>query len=116
MSCLFNSLSYFVKEDTSISIRNKICDYLLGNNELIDGMSTSDIILYDSGVPLQIYVQRMRNTSTWGGAIEIMSFVKIFNIKVKVLVLNSNSYIEFHCNTDIEIRISWNGSHYEPII
>ena len=37
MSCLFNSLSYFIKEDSYI-IRNKICDYLEQNKKIIDGL------------------------------------------------------------------------------
>jgi hypothetical protein len=115
MSCLFYSLSRLVNEDPLI-IRNKICDYISGNNTLIDGLPTNDIILYDSGLPLHIYVERMRSTSTWGGAIEIMSFVKIYNLKVKVLVLQTNNFIEFNCETEKEIKISWNGSHYDPII
>ena len=46
MSCLFNSLSYFIK-DTSFNIRQKICDYIEQNKPLIDGIETKDIIKYE---------------------------------------------------------------------
>jgi hypothetical protein len=46
MSCLFNSLSYFIKEDSNI-IRNKICDYLEENKQIIDGIETKLILQYE---------------------------------------------------------------------
>ena len=35
MSCLFNSLSYFIQEPSN-NIRQKICDYIEQNKSLID--------------------------------------------------------------------------------
>jgi hypothetical protein len=107
-------LSKFVSDD-AYTIRQKICDYLEGNNPLIDDLPTDKIIEFESHLPLPIYVRRMRNTSTWGGSIEIMSFVKIYNINVNVLVLSTNKFIEFISNSEKLVKISWNGGHYEPL-
>jgi len=77
MSCLFNSLSCFVDEDPR-QLRNKICDYLQENNELMDDMDVDTIIRYDSGKSLSEYVNHMRETTTWGGAIEIRAFCNLY--------------------------------------
>ena len=47
MSCLFNSMSYFLKEDSNI-IRQKICDYLENNDKIMDGIETKEILSMDS--------------------------------------------------------------------
>ncbi len=60
MSCLFNSLSFFIKDD-SFKIRQTICDYLHENKPIIDGLDTSEILQYEN----DNYIQNMRNTSTW---------------------------------------------------
>lgn len=115
MSCLFNSLSYFIK-DNSFNIRQKICDYIEQNKPLIDGIETKDIIKYEGNN----YIKNMRNTSTWGGAIEIQSACNIWNCKI--IVHNKrdikNTLIEFIPITNIitnTLEIEWTGGHYEPI-
>ena len=69
MSCLFNSLNYFIGEG-SFEIREKICNYLQENNPVIDGLETNFILKLESNSAEQ-YISNMRKTSTWGGAIEI---------------------------------------------
>jgi len=61
MSCLFNSLSYFINDD-SFKIRQTICDYLEQNKQIIDGVETKEILIYEN----TNYVQHMRNICTWG--------------------------------------------------
>ena len=61
MSCLFNSLSHFIQEN-SFTIRQKICDYLESNHSIIDGLETKFILELDS----KNYINQMRSTSTWG--------------------------------------------------
>ena len=48
MSCLFNSLQYFIPNESSVDIRNKICDYLQNNNKIIDGLETSYVLQLDN--------------------------------------------------------------------
>jgi hypothetical protein len=118
MSCLFNSLSHFIPED-SHTIRQKICDYLQNNNPIIDGMQTSEVLEIETG-SLDVYIQRMRLTSTWGGAIEIQAACNIWNLKINVSNYRDtgNRVIEFvplHENVERSVGIYWTGGHYEPI-
>ena len=115
MSCLFNSLSYFIK-DESFKIRQTICDYLQENKPIIDGLETKEILRYENSN----YIQYMRNTSTWGGAIEIQCACNIWNSRI--IVLNNrdrgNRTIEFlplSNQYEKTIYLDWTGGHYEPV-
>lgn len=115
MSCLFNSLSYFIKEN-SYNIRQQICDYIEQNKPLIDGLETKDIIQYEN----PDYIQRMRNTNTWGGAIEIQAACNIWCYKIIVNNHRDTNHtrIEFmpvSSNIIQTIELQWTGGHYEPI-
>jgi len=116
MSCLFNSLSYFIKEDSKV-IRNKICDYLEQNQKIIDGLETKFIINMDSNN----YIQNMRNQSTWGGAIEIQVACNIWNLRIIVhnyrdrTINNKIEFIPINNSIDKTIELYWTGGHYEPI-
>lgn len=114
MSCLFNSLSYFIDQN-STQIRNKICNYLQQNKPIINGLDTKQILRLEN----RDYINNMRKPSTWGGAIEIQVACTIWNLKIVVNNLrDKKKNIEFfpiHQKIDREIHISWNGFHYEPI-
>ena len=43
MSCLFESISYFLRIN-SFETRQKICDYLEANNEIMSGLDTKLIL------------------------------------------------------------------------
>lgn len=116
MSCLFNSIQYFLPQLSSIDIRNKICDYLQQNGKLIDDISTQEIIALENNN----YIQEMRNPNTLGGAIEIQAACNIWNLKI--IVKNdrdaNGSIIEFlpiNNNINNTIHLQWTGGHYEPI-
>lgn len=119
MSCLFNSLSYFIP-NTSYNIRQEICDYLEKNNPIIDGLDTQFILNLDN----TNYINNMRNVNSWGGAIEIQAACNIWKLRINVRnnrYINksvSNNIIEFipiNCNYDKTIELEWTGGHYEPI-
>ncbi len=117
MSCLFNSLSAFVSED-SFTIRQRICDYLTTDPNLMDGIPASLVIEWENGSNMKDYIERMRSTSTWGGSIEIKSFVNLYKINVEVVNIRDSSgrSIIFTGETSPRtIKISWSGGHYEPI-
>ena len=118
MSCLFNSLQYFIQED-SLQIRNKICDYLQENKPIIDGLETAEVLKFENN-NVNHYISKMRSPSTWGGAIEIQAACNIWSIKINVSNYRDagNRIIEFiplHGNFEKTIGIYWNGGHYEPI-
>jgi hypothetical protein len=115
MSCLFNSLSYFINDD-SFKIRQTICDYLEENKPIIDGLDTKEILKYENGN----YIQNMRNTCTWGGAIEIQCACNIWN--VRIIVLNNRDsgnrsieFIQLSGQYERTIYLDWTGGHYEPV-
>lgn len=115
MSCLFNSMNYFLPNMTSGEIRNQICDYLQNNNPIMDGMATMEILNMDQSD----YIQKMRLTSTWGGAIEIQASCNLWqwNVIVRNNRDRNNTQIEFipmsgSCNRTI--TLDWTGGHYEP--
>tara|TARA_B100000035_G_scaffold203371_1_gene173987 strand:+ start:3843 stop:4193 length:351 start_codon:yes stop_codon:yes gene_type:complete len=115
MSCLFNSISYFLPED-SFAVRQKICNYLESNNKIIDGIETKEILKMESNN----YIQNMRQTSTWGGAIEIQAACNIWNISIIVENIRSREngkihFIPINGNFNKTISVTWSGGHYEPI-
>lgn len=113
MSCLFDSLSFFIRLD-SFTIRQTICNYLAENKPIVDGLDTKLILdLEDSN-----YIRNMRNTTTWGGSNEILAACNIWKIKVNVILHHQKKKIEFipldGCYIKI-VNIIWYGNHYEPV-
>lgn len=118
MSCLFNSLNYFIKEG-SYEIRQKICNYLQENNPIMDGLETKYVLALENQTP-EHYISNMRSMSTWGGAIEIQCACNIWSIRINVKNYRDNNHrvIEFvplNSSPDKTINIYWTGGHYEPI-
>lgn len=114
MSCLFDSISYFLRLN-SFETRKKICDYLEENNQLIDGLDTK--LLLDMENPN--YIRNMRSTTTWGGALEIKCACNIWNIRIMVRIRENNKVIEFLPTNNRyigTIDLEWTGNHYEAII
>jgi OTU-like cysteine protease len=127
MSCLFNSMSHFIKEDWGpTGIRQRICEYLEKNLPILEGMETRDVLELEAPTAAH-YISNMRNSSTWGGAIEIQCACNIWNARIIVHDIrtrnnnNNNNKIEFlplksenvqpH---SLEFNLEWSGGHYEP--
>ena len=114
MSCLFQSLSYFLKTD-DFYIRQKICNYLEANEQIIDGLDTK--LILDIEDP--DYIRKMRSTTTWGGSIELAAACNIWNMKINVYLHNrANKVIEFLPKNGSYVKIAniiWYGNHYEPL-
>ena len=115
MSCLFNSMNYFFKEDSQV-IRNKICDYLQQNQPIIDGLDTNFILSMEG----PNYINNMRNPSVWGGAIEIQAACNIWNMSVIVHDIRNKrkdkiNFIPINGNINKSLNVTWSGGHYEPI-
>ena len=129
MSCLFNSLSRFTPGTTSSQLRQRICDYLaldsLGEMNIPGTCSIESTEIKPSdvakleGMTLEQYIAKMRLTSTWGGALEIAAFIRLFNTNVEVVNIRDKNKknIEFVVSGNTtKVKISWNGGHYEPIV
>ena len=115
MSCLFNSLNHFINEGTN-EIRQKICNYLQENKPIIDGLETNFILELENNT----YVEHMRSSSTWGGAIEIQSACNIWRLRVIVKNYRNQGekdieFIPLSGQYERTINVYWTGGHYEPI-
>jgi hypothetical protein len=116
MSCLFNSFSRLLDIPTD-TIRQTICDYLAKDGIIMDDMATVDVLAFDR----ENYIEHMRCSHTWGGAIEIQAAAMIW--KARIIVENhrdgGGKVIEFvpiaPVVAELEMRIYWTGGHYEPI-
>lgn len=126
MSCLFNSMSHFIKDELgSTGIRQRICDYLEQNLPILEGMETREILQLEAPTS-ENYIAKMRHASTWGGAIEIQCACNIWNAHIIVHDIRScrsdNNKIEFlpvnysNSSPSIEFHLEWSGGHYEPRI
>ena len=135
MSCLFNSMSHFIKEDGGPNcIRQRICDYLEKNLPILEGMETHDVLQLEAPTAAH-YISKMRKSSTWGGAIEIRCACNIWNARIIVHDLrirnnknnnnnnnnSNNNKIEFlpfksdnAPHPSLELHLEWSGGHYEP--
>lgn len=116
MSCLFDTLSSFLSL-SSRELRENICNYLQNNPNLYEDMKAEDYIKWNGEGYSNInqYIQKMRQTSTWGGAIEIKAFCNMYHTKVIVNGRTNKERVEFipsikSSSKDIEIQ--WNGGHY----
>ena len=114
MSCLFESLGHFINIDPN-NIRQIICNYLENNGNIIEGLDTKFILSLDGNN----YIENMRQSYTWGSAIEIQAACNIWNMQIDICnIRNNNNIIEFIPLNKIiskKICITWNGNHFEPL-
>lgn len=115
MSCLFDSLSTFI-DMPSHKLRLYISNYLATNPILMDDLNAETVIMYETNTPLEQYTQSMRCNSTFGGAIEIRAFTKLFNINIRVLSTPNNKTVEFvNSESNTWKTIRWSGGHFDPV-
>jgi hypothetical protein len=114
MSCLFDSLSFFLKKD-SYEIRQIICDYLENNNKIHEDLETKFILQLED----PNYIEKMRKPETWGGSNEISACCNIWKLKILVFTnIEKNQKIEFLPLDTIYnnvIALFWSNDHYEPV-
>ena len=118
MSCLFNSLSRFINIESidGRELRKLLCDFLETNPLLIDDMTTANIVKEETNIELAQYINYMRQHDTFGGAIEIRAFTKLFKINVMVKSLPNRKDSEFIETPEyLWAVISWNGGHFEAL-
>lgn len=118
MSCLFDSLSYFIDEN-SYDIRQKICDYMQDNKPIIEGLDTNIVLSFENQDHIT-YIENMRKTLTLGGAIEIQVACNIWNLKINVkngrdIGDKDIDFLPIDKSYERVIDICWTGNHYDPI-
>ena len=114
MSCLFESLASYLKIDAAL-LRAEICNYLQSDPVMYDDVKVS-YLLDDANTPsdLQEYVNAMRRPETWGSALEIETFCKLYKCSVDVEILGGNVIsfgVEYHCRS-FTVKLAWDGGHY----
>lgn len=116
MSCLFDSLSTFLKDTNPSQLRQMITEFLARDPSFFEEESgkLSDILRVDN-VRLEDYVNAMSSPNTWGGAIEIRAFCEMYRVRVMVEIHGRT--IEFLPRQPYQCtaRIHYTGNHYEPI-
>lgn len=129
MSCLFDSISFFIENCSSHELRSLMCDYLQKNPMFWDSMRFDQVFgMFDHNDvhgtrTIHDYIDLMRRDCVWGGALEIQAICNMCDLAIDVIVLSSHSrhnVIEFvptavTASPRHKIRISWNGFHFEPI-
>ena len=116
MSCLFDSLSYYVTNMNGKKLRKIIVGFLHEDPILIEPDVRLSKILETENNHVASYVSKMKSDHVWGGAIEIKAFCEKFGISVYVYVLSNNDIIKFvPSQQKFEkkyIKLTWNGTHY----
>jgi hypothetical protein len=117
MSCLFNSISRLIGINSN-TIRQTICDYLEQGHPIMEGLDTFDILKIEQQT-IEKYIRLMRQTNTWGGAIEISAACNIW--KCRIIVENRRDrrgnieFIPISVEPQKTLVLYWTGGHYEPV-
>ena len=66
------------------------------------------------------YIEEMRNSSTWGTAIEIQAACNIWRTAIIVINIRDNpstkiKFLPVKNAAQSSVSVSWSGNHYEPI-
>jgi len=133
MSCLFVSLAAELRrvglaKDSADAVRQKVCNVLATGASMTDPRDDSivDHLRWDA-LTLDAYVAGMRQQSEWGGGTEIGVFAELYGVRVRVRTERDKdqghptcAWHEPHTRRAEdrarlpELRIRWNGGHYEP--
>jgi len=123
MSCLFNSLTVLLKpelEQQKINnLRTAVVNYLEANPDIkIADTSLKEWIemikLTESNPH---YLQTMRCSSTWGGAMEIIAVAQMFQVRIHVLRHGQPVAVFKPADGPVkaELLLNWSGAHYTPL-
>ncbi|CAF1462467.1 unnamed protein product [Adineta steineri] len=116
-SCLFNALNFLINDgnfdvhnadNANLQLRHQIAHIIEEQPDIYTGSVL--------GRPPEDYVQWIRNTNSWGGAIEIGVFAEAYQIEVRVLNLTTGRIIPIGpSNATRYAYVTWNRTHFEPI-
>jgi len=127
-SCLFHSLSYGLGGGmTAPVLRREIEDYISAHpDEDLNGTAIKKWVEWDSGNTVTTYTGMMRNSSNWGGAIEIAVCAHMKGIQIDVYERNSNGLFKrissfkpstAPTNSKSKINVLYGGRcHYDALI
>ena len=103
------------------SVRRDICDYMATHLDTVhQSMTFADWIQWQENTPEpHIYIQRMRQPATWGGAMELAVATKAYGADILVVNGLHKRVAEFKwreaCTARVTFVLQWTGAHYEPV-
>ncbi|KAI8073596.1 hypothetical protein BDF21DRAFT_423864 [Thamnidium elegans] len=109
-SCLFRSIGYVLKRDTTISsdLRKVIADKIRS-----DPLTYSDATL---GQPRDKYIDWIQKPNSWGGAIELAIFSSHFSIEIDSIDVQTGRIDKFgEGNYEERVLIVYSGIHYDAL-
>ena len=118
MSCLFQSIGALLQKNPQV-VRNEIVDFIIENQESkLNDMKLKNWVLFnDNNQDFDEYTKSMRNPSEWGSALEIISAVILYDVKISIEY--KSNVIEFGSDIIDESRpnlvLHYTGSHYTPL-
>ena len=120
MSCLFQSIGKLIGR-RHLNVRNDICDYMQHHlNSMHQEMTLRQWIQWQQQSPnAEHYIRNMRNTSVWGGAMELAIATKVYGVDIHVVDAYNKKVAEFLWRDTFTARkrlvVQWTGVHYEPV-
>jgi len=122
MSCLFISIGKLL-DIPADEVRASVCDFMESNLDTsYQDMAIEEWIKWQLDSNPSEYIRTMRGASTWGGAMEISMCTLLYTCDIRVYdVFNPDKIVAEFVRSDFhsaprQLRISWSGSHYEPIV
>lgn len=136
MSCLFDSVSSFTKNCSSSDLRSIVVHYLQSDPVYWDTMRFGEVFPFfppedvHGCSNVNEYVERMKYSHTWGGAIEIQAMCNLFQISIRVHVLNHHrgrpsspppiTFVPAAASAassppQVVLDVLWTGNHFDPL-
>ena len=110
MSCLFVSFSGVLNKPHE-DLRTQVCDFIeLNNPAVFDNFSLKEWVFVDSGLDVHKYAERMRMTSTWGGAIELFCLAVLHNLSIFVHISGTLHHVVGSGHTTVNLM--YTGTQY----
>lgn len=111
MSCAFRSIGYHVNlssEEVRIRIVNELeSGFMVGDQKM------SDLIEIAESVNFDVYVRRMRSSSTWGGGPELAIASRLWDLSIEIRGPGTARMVVGQGRR--HVSITYTGSHYEPV-
>ena len=96
-NCMFRCIAYAIGT-THSRVRDDICNYLSENCDKKAGsgeLTYKDIIEADDTRTLEEYVEVMRNSKVWGGAVELQCAATLYAAEIRVYRFKAHRNLTF---------------------
>lgn len=111
MSCLFNSIGHRLSKDP-VAVRADICNFLEEHKDTkLNDMALKEWISASEEMPIEQYLQGMRQPTQWGGGFELIAATILYDTKIIVKYKGKEITIgdDDAGNT---IKLNYSGTHY----